>query len=175
MLSQDMTRQMLQPGMNDHGLGPSISGDRFGHGGSNAGFRCQLTAFIEGGRGAVVMTNSDNGGRIAREILITIFDEYGWEGFEPEEKVVITLEPAQYEALAGTYRLEEIEELVEITHVDGKLIVVSPGSDEARELLAESDTEFFLLEDGTPVRFIMEGSTVTAVVVAGSIRGEKVR
>ena len=174
VLSQDMTRQMLQPGMNDHGLGPSISGDRFGHGGSNAGFRCRLTAFIEGGRGAVVMTNSDNGSRIAREILITIFDEYGWEGFEPEEKVVITLEPAQYEALAGTYRLEEIEELVEITHADGKLMVVSPGSGEAQELLAESDTEFFLPEDGTPVRFIIEGGTVTGVVVAG-IRGEKIR
>jgi hypothetical protein len=175
ILSQDMTRQMLQPGMNNHGLGPSISKDRFGHGGSNAGFRCQLTAFIEGGRGAVVMTNSDNGGRIAQEILITIFEEYGWEGIEPQEKVVVTLEPAQYEALAGTYQLEEIDQSVDIVYMDGKLMVTPPGASEAQELLAESATDFFLADDGTPVRFIVENGTATGVVVAGSISGERVR
>jgi CubicO group peptidase (beta-lactamase class C family) len=173
ILSQEMTRQMLQPGMNSHGLGPSISGDRFGHGGSNAGFRCQLTAFIEGGRGAVVMTNSDNGGRLAQELLITIFAEYGWEGIEPEEKVVVILEPTQYQALAGVYQLEGIEEPVEILSFGRRLTVstVSGG----RRLLAESETEFFLADDGTPVRFIVEDGTATGIVVGGSIRGEKIR
>ena len=175
VLSQEMTRQMLQPGMNSWGLGLTISGDLFLHGGSNAGFRSQLTAFIEEGRGAAVMTNSDNGGQLAREILITIFDTYGWEGLEPVEKAIVTLEAAQYEALAGTYRIEEMERVVEVTYVDGALMLMPPGADEAGEVLAESETEFFLREDGTPVRFVLDNGVVTGIVVAGSIRGERVR
>ncbi|MCK7477010.1 MAG: beta-lactamase family protein [Candidatus Moduliflexus flocculans] len=42
--------------------GPAAS---FGHGGSNEGFRCQMTAFIADGHGAVIMTNADGGGRLA--------------------------------------------------------------------------------------------------------------
>lgn len=175
ILSREMTREMLRPGKNDHGLGPSISGDRFGHGGSTAGFRCQLTAFIDDGRGAVVMTNSDNGSRLARQILITIFDAYGWEGMEPVEKTVVVLEPEQYEALAGTYRLQEIDQPVEIAYRDGELTAMSPGAPEARELLAESETDFFLSDDGTSVRFLLEDGTAAAVVFADSIRGEKIR
>ncbi len=175
VLSRDMTRQMLQPGMNNHGLGLSISGDgkRFGHGGSNAGFRCQLTAFIEGGRGVVVMTNSDTGGRLAQELLITIFEEYDWDGIAPDEKVVVTLEPAQYEALVGRYRLEG-DEVVEISYVDGKLMATPPGASRTVELLAESDTEFFARTDGTPVEFVRENGRVTEVVVGEGRRGRKI-
>ena len=39
-----------------NGTGPDT---RFGHGGSNAGFKCQMVAYVESGQGAVVMTNGD--------------------------------------------------------------------------------------------------------------------
>ncbi len=176
VLSQDMTLQMLQPGMNNHGLGPGISedGKRFGHGGSNAGFRCRLTAFVEGGRGVVVMTNSDAGGRLAQELLITIFNEYEWEGIAPQEKTVATLEPAQYEALAGRYRLVEGEDIVEIAYADGRLTANTSRWEEPRELRPESETEFFFLADGTPMQFLLDGGTVTGFVVAGDIQARKV-
>lgn len=87
ILTQAMVQQMLTPGMNNHGLGPGISEDdlRFGHGGANEGFRCELMAFAEGGNGVVVMTNSDNGGRLAHEIILSIAEGYGWPGFAPEK------------------------------------------------------------------------------------------
>ena len=87
ILTQAMVRQMLTPGMNNHGLGPGISEDglRFGHGGANEGFRCEFMAFAEGGNGVVVMTNSDNGGKLAHEIILSIAEGYGWRGFAPEE------------------------------------------------------------------------------------------
>ena len=50
-----------------YGLGLSLQRPgprRLGHGGSNEGFRCHMTAFIANGRGAVVMTNADGGGRL---------------------------------------------------------------------------------------------------------------
>lgn len=177
VLGQEITREMLVPGMNDHGLGPGISEDRqrFGHGGSNAGFRSQLTGFTEGGRGAVVMTNSDNGGRLAQELLLTIFAAYGWEGLEPNVKTPVTLQPEQYEAVAGQYRLAESGDTITITYQDGRLEAIAFGDDEGMQLLAESPTEFFLRRDGTPVRFEMNDGPATAVVVAGSLRGERIQ
>lgn len=68
--------------LDDYGLGLSIGGSsasaRFGHGGANAGFRCEMTAFAAAGKGAVVMTNGDNGGALAAEILRAIAREYSW-------------------------------------------------------------------------------------------------
>lgn len=51
---------MLTPGMNDHGLGPVITADglRFGHGGADDGFQAEMTGFLDGRAGVVVMTNS---------------------------------------------------------------------------------------------------------------------
>lgn len=174
ILSQQMTREMLVPGMNGHGLGPGISEDslRFGHGGANEGFRCRLTAFIENGSGVVVMTNSDNGDRLAGEIIGTIGREYGWEGVGPEEKVLAVLDAADYEAVAGTYRLSQIGEL-QIVYEEGKLIAKAPFVDGTPELLPETKTDFFLREDGTPVTFVTEEGSVTGIVVAGRLRGTK--
>ncbi len=175
VLSQDMTRQMLQAGMNNHGLGPSISedGKRFGHGGSNAGFRCRLTAFIEGGRGVVVMTNSDAGGRLAQELLITIFDEYGWDGIAPDERVVVTLDPSQYEAVVGKYRFEG-DAILEVSYIDGKLLGTPRNASQPLDMMAESETEFFFYPDGRRLQFILENQKATEVVIPGGPRGRRI-
>ena len=80
ILTPEMARQMTAMQKGTYGLGLSLEGAgpsaAFGHGGSNAGFKCGMTAFVEGGRGAVVMTNGDQGGRLASEILRTIAAEY---------------------------------------------------------------------------------------------------
>lgn len=76
VLSQATVREMLTLQTGLYGLGLSLAGtDRaahFSHGGSNAGFQCQMVAYVETGQGAVVMTNSDRGGALAQEILRAI-------------------------------------------------------------------------------------------------------
>ena len=176
ILSQSMAREMLEPGMNNWGLGPVIQGDgkRFGHGGSNAGFRSQFTAFIDGGSGAVVMTNSDSGGRLAFDTLLTIANAYGWAGMELETKRTKALEPAQYEALAGIYELEDLDGAIIISYVNGKLRAARGGlSSVPREILAESETKFFYRDDGTPVEFVLENGETTSILIRGTIRGHK--
>ena len=81
-LRQATARQMLQPVMNDYGLGFSTGegpSARFGHGGSNHGFKALLTAFVREGRGVAIMTNGEGGSQLAQEILRAVSDEYGWE------------------------------------------------------------------------------------------------
>lgn len=173
VLTKQMATQMLTPDDNDWGLGPAIQGDgaRFGHGGSNEGYRCTFTAFIEGGKGVAIMTNSDSGGGLMSEVVLTVFQEYGWPGVEPTVRDVADIEPAAYEAIAGRYSFPEFG-VITISYVDGRLWADVPGQATV-ELLPESETEFFTRDDQTEVKFIREDGRIVAFEVQG-IRGEKI-
>jgi len=90
VLKPDTQRQMLTKVLGDYGLGLGLAethGQKsFSHGGANAGFQCMMFAYLEGGRGAVVMTNGDQGGALAAEILRSIAAEYGWPDYQVTEK-----------------------------------------------------------------------------------------
>ena len=79
VLSREMTEKMLTEVKGSYGLGLSLGGDlknkTFSHGGSNAGFRCSLFAYVERGQGAVLMTNSDKGSSLFAPILRSIAAE----------------------------------------------------------------------------------------------------
>ena len=57
----------------------------FTHNGGNEGYRALMYVYLTTAEGAVVMTNSDAGMALAREIINSIALEYGWPGFVPEE------------------------------------------------------------------------------------------
>ncbi len=173
VLSTEMAKQMLTPGMSNHGLGPAIQADgtRFGHGGSNEGFRCTFTAFIEGGQGVVIMTNSDNGGALVQEILLNIGIEYGWPGFEQDVRTIAQLEPAVYEELAGRYNFPGAG-LVTLEYVDARLWAEADFVERV-ELLPESDSVWFTRDVGNRLTFVREGGRVVAFMVQGS-RAEKI-
>lgn len=88
IISAETARLMLTPVKGGWGLGFAVRGDEgaaaFTHGGSNFGFKAQFVAFVEDGKGAVVMTNGDDGGALAQEILHAIAEEYHWKGFKQE-------------------------------------------------------------------------------------------
>jgi hypothetical protein len=68
------------PGGSGQGFGLSGEGDafRYRHSGGNAGFTCYAVAFAGIGRGMVVMTNSDAGTQLIRELTRSVAREYGW-------------------------------------------------------------------------------------------------
>ena len=82
ILSPAMAAEMLTPQMGPSGLGFVVLGDGeariFRHGGSNVGFRARMIAFVQGGRGAVVMTNGDGGAELVDEIFASIARAYRW-------------------------------------------------------------------------------------------------
>jgi CubicO group peptidase (beta-lactamase class C family) len=98
VLSAAMVRQMLTPGLNHQGLGPAVGGSAahpyFTHGGSNEGYKCNLMAYNDGD-GVVIMTNGDNGGQLASEILRSVAYEYGWPDFQPVEHAVTHVDPKE--------------------------------------------------------------------------------
>lgn len=91
ILRQDTARTMLTPGSSGYALGMIVEprGPRLAiqHSGGNEGFQCQSFAFLDGSRqGVVVMTNSNGGWRLAREVLAAMETAYGWDkaGKPPE-------------------------------------------------------------------------------------------
>ena len=83
VLSQDMAIQMLTPQIDNRGLGPLVYDEGstlfyFMHPGANDGFTSVMVAYPLRGQGVIIMTNSDNGNVLWREILHSVSIEYGW-------------------------------------------------------------------------------------------------
>jgi CubicO group peptidase (beta-lactamase class C family) len=150
-LAREMTTA-VKPG---YGLGLSLSGAgeaaNFGHGGSNEGFKCQMVAFFEGGRGAVVMTNGDQGGSLAGEVLRAIAREYGWPAFKPVAKKTVEVDPKTLTSLEGRYELRPGRFLD--VKLDGGTLFVIDGQDRV-ELFPESETRFFDTVEGHTLVFV---------------------
>ena len=140
VLSRDAARSMLEKGLGGHALGPMIEvkGQQFGLGGSTFGFNTLFTASIEGGFGAVILTNSNNGPKLAHELMRTIAYEYDWPGVW-RKKAVVALTEAQYQSVAGRY--ETRNGIFEITYEDGGLYWLQ--EDERIQLIPESESIFF--------------------------------
>ncbi len=74
----------------------------FGHTGGNVGFKCNLSAFVEG-RGAAIMTNSDSGMEVCKLFDQTIMQD------EPPSADAAMLAAADAPSVAGSYRLGQGE------------------------------------------------------------------
>ena len=92
----------------DFGLGWRVLGEgrslRISHGGSNEGYQCETSCFLDSGQGAVVMTNAVSGSLLYWEVLNTIALEAGWPpGFLREPRVLAPLGSDERRKLAGRY------------------------------------------------------------------------
>jgi CubicO group peptidase (beta-lactamase class C family) len=164
----------VPPGGSMFGLGPKIIGRgrarRFQHGGSNAGYKCGSNAFLDGSRGAVVLTNGDNGAALAEEVFISIARVFDWPDYlrAPREKT--HLGTAELEARVGAYRLDPgaaFEELV--ISRDGGVLNYRLGTLPGRPLFAETATRFFSPDSLYDVQFRLDdrGRTVAMDVLDG--------
>jgi CubicO group peptidase (beta-lactamase class C family) len=168
VLSRAMTGVMLEPVENEYGLGFATQPEtgRFGHGGANAGFRATLAAFRDG-RGLAIMTNSDEGGAVAQELMMAIAREYGWSEIAPRTLVVAELTPAQRDALAGTWVMRGAPIRVTLTptsdglfHVESTLMrptTYVPVSAERLVPLAPAPAIDVVWEGGRVVRLRAQG------------------
>lgn len=166
-----------EEGFNNYGLGFGIEGEgdgvTFGHGGSNEGFRAQWITFRNGGEGAAIMTNGDQGAALAGEILRAIAVAYDWPRLQPEVRGWRALAPETLAAYEGSYELEgQAEFVVTVRAGDGVLLLDVPQQG-IFTLHAEPDTDdaFFDASDGGTLVFQRdEDGAVEAVILQGQAR-----
>jgi CubicO group peptidase (beta-lactamase class C family) len=143
VLPANIARQMLTPVKNNYGVGLGTGGkpDRpyFTHSGSNAGYQCILVTY-NSGDGAVIMTNGDNGGQLAAEIVRTIAQEYKWPDFAPAVRKVVALDPKIIDAYVGAYQLGP-NAIMTITRDADRLFTQLTGQGKV-EMRPLSDREF---------------------------------
>jgi hypothetical protein len=144
VISAAMAREMLKPGMNKWGLGIETGGapdhPYFTHSGANDGFQCDLVAY-DNDDGAVIMTNSDNGGQLMGEVLRTIAYEYRWPDFQPAQQTITKIDPKILDRYVGGYRLNP-NIVITISREGEHLYAQLTGQPKA-EIFPKSEREFF--------------------------------
>jgi CubicO group peptidase (beta-lactamase class C family) len=158
ILSQTMMRQMLTHQKENWGLGFGLESAghplSFGHDGANEGFQCDLHAYTESGEGVAIMTNSDNGGQVAGEILRAIAKEYNWPDFQPKEHKIVTLNPKVFDGYVGRYQLAP--DFILSFMRDGDHFFTQGTGQPKVEIFPESDHDFFLTVVDAQVTFVTD-------------------
>lgn len=152
VISPAMTRTMLTPVRGTYALGLDIQdkGKGFGHNGSNTGFKSLMVGATEGGDGAVILTNGDNGDELAAGLLRAIAHEYKWAGNQTVMRPAVALTPQARKALVGKYRIAGLGDF-HVAERDGQLMIaLRPGQWEP--LYAESDKLLFVLSHNVEIR-----------------------
>jgi CubicO group peptidase (beta-lactamase class C family) len=176
LLSRETARTMVTAGLGGWGLGVQVmgSGDSlaFTHSGGNAGFRGLLVGFAEGGRGAVVMTNSDAGSRLVNEIMQSVARAYDWPAFRPTIIVPVDITPETLRAYAGTYELAGGTRVR--VAVEGSALWLTLPWGERRELILTGEDEFGSPEGGSG-RFLRDRSGLVTAMVLGDDQLQRAR
>jgi CubicO group peptidase (beta-lactamase class C family) len=128
----------------DYGLGLGVKGTgdnvSLSHSGANEGFRAQLVIFPRRGVGAVIMTNGENGGAVANELLRGIARAYQWPDYQPETVTAFPLKPEAFEEFVGRY---ERDDTVMLFYRKDDHFYLRMTNRPRREIFAKSKHEFF--------------------------------
>jgi CubicO group peptidase (beta-lactamase class C family) len=164
IISRPLLEEMLTPnqggaeGYQNWGLGFALSAPddaaRFGHGGSNAGFKANWQVFRDGRSGYAIMTNGDRGSALAGEIARGIARVYNLPGPHPETRTRVEVSDAVLDGIVGEYWLQGEPEftLTAERGDDGALNLVVPGQG-TMVFYPMSDDEWFDMADGGVLTF----------------------
>jgi CubicO group peptidase (beta-lactamase class C family) len=176
-----VAREMTTPASKGFGLGPGVQSAYFSHNGANEGFQGIFIGLDRGGRGVVVMTNSDNGLLLGDEVVHSVATAYAWPVLRPQPKTAIAIAPATMRGIAGEYAADLGGERVTLDVVIGREagtdvpLVNSPvlGSVPSR-LYATTPLRYFTLT-GATLDFARGKNGRIATVRIGTIVFTRVR
>ncbi|MDE1176343.1 MAG: serine hydrolase [Edaphobacter sp.] len=167
VLTQQMTEEMMKPGMGSWGLGVQIGGaetDRFfTHGGVNAGFEALFVGYEKHGDGAVVMTNAQGGSRLAGQIMQAIAVEYGWPDFKPVVREQVAVDRAVLEKFVGTYAMSPTFNFVFM--LEGDQLMLQAGRQPKLPAYPESDSKVFLKAVNVEFEFVKDDKGVVTGLI----------
>lgn len=129
------------------------------HNGGTVGYRASMTINLKTGDGAVVMSNSDNGGDLGAEIFRAVSKAYDWRGAFKDIKVRrVVRDAAVLASLAGRYAFPEGPP-VSVAVVSTVLTVVFPNGDRyAMTPVEGGPLEFIHAPSGVRAGFTLAGA-----------------
>ena len=162
------TAEMMVAGLGPFGLGPELGGSgrhrRFGHSGSNEGFRSQVDALIDNSTGAAILTNGAGGTTLIAELRKALADEYGWGPIGPPPIDTVEVDEQILSSLAGRY-VGPYGLPMHLVHEGGDLFM--PTRYGRRHALAVGQSTFVDEETGAVLQFeFLNGSVQRIAVLA---------
>ncbi|MCB9838176.1 MAG: serine hydrolase [Phycisphaeraceae bacterium] len=156
LLSRETALEMITPVRDGSGLGffqvDWGGGPLFSHGGVDAGFQAFAVASPEGGRGLVMMGNSDNFGALALEIRHAVTRAFDWPGISIDPVVAPDVSADKLDELAGRYLVRD-DSVIELTREGDRLMSRWLLSDDSTWWIPTDDDEFITQSDGARFRF----------------------
>jgi hypothetical protein len=129
---------------------------------------------LESGDGIVILTNSNNGLRLAAEIVNAAAREYGWAGLGPREKTLAAVDPKVLARYAGIYQAAPNFFLM-VTDEGGRLDLATNRDPQKRRLWPESETRYFVIDLDVDLQFVENSGGQVLGLIASDPNGEPVR
>jgi len=128
------------------------------HYGGNAGYRTGMTISLTSGNGLAYLSNSDNGGALGNELLLSASQVYNWQSFPQTEVQRERVSPGVLEGLAGEYRWnEQIDLAVNYDEGAHQISLIFPNGDAyALTPIVGDDLNFIHPNTGVQVAFLRE-------------------
>lgn len=166
-ISTETARQMVTAvGDDPFGLGPRLEGDgehrRFGHMGTNEGFRGEIDGLVDRPTGAAILTNGDGGAALCLEVRKALAAEYGWGPVGPPPVVAADVDPEVLRSYTGSYA-GPFDLSIRLELDDGELF--SPAPYGRRRIVALGGTTFLDEETGATLEVESEGDRVARIAV----------
>ena len=122
------------------------------HYGGNAGYRTGMTISLSSGKGLVYLINSDNGGPLGSDLLLSASQVYGWQHFKQMSAKRKDVGTVILQGLAGKYRWnDQIELVVTYDEEKGQIALIFPNGD-TYELVPVDGDELDLIHPNTGVQ-----------------------
>lgn len=158
LLSQPMARQMVTRQKENSGLGVFVEGkgntSRFSHFGRDEGFDSALIAYIETGKGVVILTNANDDSRFGARILRRIAELYQWPDFPVpphRAQAAVIAEPDGLAKYEGRYQLDP-DTVIVFAASNGRLYTQTGGMDD-EEFIADGKSHFVSAERDAEANF----------------------
>lgn len=169
ILKQKTIEEMLAEQKKPWGLGFQLAPNWFSHGGADEGFQASFGCSFDG-KGLVVMTNSDNGARLAHEIELAFAAAYGLEE-KPAEREIVPMPSAEMQKFAGAYTADFVGGLT--IRVEGDHLLVSNKQTGSFSLFPSGGSTFFSLGVTPDVKFSVNDRGVVTGFTSGNLKATK--
>lgn len=126
------------------------------HYGGNAGYRTGMTISLTSGNGLVYLTNSDNGGALGNELLLSASQVYNWKHFKQTNVQRKQVEPEILKELSGEYKWNnQIDLSITFDENNNKISLFFPNGDEYKLVpVTGEELDFVHPNTGVEISFL---------------------
>lgn len=125
------------------------------HYGGNAGYRTGMTISLSSGKGLVYLTNSDNGGALGNELLLSASQIFNWHHFKQTEVQRTHVKSDVLKGLSGSYKWNnQIDLTISYDENKGQISLFFPNGDEYKLVpIVSENLDFIHPNTGVQISF----------------------